>query len=127
LAPAGKAGCPACIAPILSVRNLGRGLASHQHHPKTVIVVTIIGVVVVAVGTAQVVTMIVERPATQHTAAVRRPSHLRHSPPLYNRTDVAEIGFSKNFFCALRALTTTTEKIKGIKGKSAKGLDSHKF
>ncbi len=54
-------------------KNMGRT----QHHPKADIVVAIIGMVVVAVGTARVVSMVVERTAAHDLS---RPPD-RMSPP----------------------------------------------
>jgi ribulose bisphosphate carboxylase small subunit len=40
-----------------------------QHHPKPYIVVPVVRVVPVAIGTAQVLLIVVERPPTNHAAA----------------------------------------------------------
>ena len=57
---------------VLRVRASNSGLPQSARRPKTIVVVAVIGLIVVAVRRAQVVRLIVERPGTQHPAS--RPS-----------------------------------------------------
>ncbi len=52
-----------------------RGEQCGEHHPKTDVVVTVVGMHVVTIGAAHVPVVVVERAATQHTAPVSLPPH----------------------------------------------------
>jgi hypothetical protein len=76
----------------------------------------IVGRIVVAVSTAQVVTFIVERPAPLHAPAVRQSSHLRHSAPTLPPARTTETHIFQKTFparCARRIGQAEDKRVKG--------------
>jgi hypothetical protein len=54
-----------------------------RHHSKTVVVVEVVDVVIVAAGTARVPLIIVEGTAAQHTGVSSQPRHSKATRLLY--------------------------------------------